>query len=124
MRTPWGQSDHEEQEKPGITWVGTPSHGGYHLDRARQAAVKAKFPWFTSWAGGPWYEEDCDWCVVVLVFADEYQGAKDCEGSSILAAAIQTAEIQAKHDRDGDTGQWRRLKRWLDAEQAQNNLFH
>ena len=61
--TPWGISDHIEKVAKGITWYSTPSHGGYKLDRERNALV----PPYMRIAGG-WYEEDCDWAIVAIVF--------------------------------------------------------
>ena len=46
-----------------ISRVDTASHGGYKLDRKRNAQV----PEYMRAAGG-WYEEDEAWCIVALVF--------------------------------------------------------
>lgn len=61
-RTPWGRSDYAKEYAPGIVWYGTPSHGGFKLDRERNAAV----PDYMRREGG-WYEEDCDWAIVATV---------------------------------------------------------
>ena len=70
--TPWGQSDTQREVAPGITSHSTASHGGYHLDRQRQARVEKRFPAFRTFAGGPWYEEDQDWAVVALAFPEHF----------------------------------------------------
>lgn len=51
---------------PGMWFVGTASHGGIKLDRARNAKVPKSCR-----ADGGWYEEDCDWAIPVCVFEDE-----------------------------------------------------
>lgn len=61
-RTPWGVADHVKEYAEGIVFYGTPSHGGFKLDRQRNAAV----PDYMRRAGG-WYEEDCDWAIVATV---------------------------------------------------------
>lgn len=51
--TPWGVSLTAEELLPGVTFVQTPSHGGYHLN----AAVNARIPAVVRRADG-WYEQD------------------------------------------------------------------
>lgn len=70
MHTPWGQSDHVEQIAPGILRVSTPSHGGYRVYKSRVEEMPAPLRDFEPFAGAGWYEEDCDWCVVVLAYPD------------------------------------------------------
>lgn len=74
--TPWGKADWEKSRAPGITWYSTPSHGGFHLSPAKMAEFEAKFPKFETFAGGPWFEEDCDWAAVVIAFPEHFE-AKD-----------------------------------------------
>lgn len=63
MRTPWGKSQSVRQVGEGIVRVDTAGHGGYKLDRKRNALV----PEYMRAEGG-WYEEDEAWCIVALVF--------------------------------------------------------
>jgi len=70
--TPWGVSDYAREIADGIVCHGTPSHGGIHLSPARQRVVRQLFPRFETFAGGAWYEEDCDWAVVVVAFPDDH----------------------------------------------------
>lgn len=35
--TPWGKADYEKVYAEGIVFYGTPSHGGFKLDRERNA---------------------------------------------------------------------------------------
>ena len=66
-QTPWGTADYVQMVKEGIYKVGTPSHGGYKLDRERnnQMPKHMRNP-------GGWYEEDCEWSKVALVFPEIY----------------------------------------------------
>ena len=59
MRTPWGDAQDVIDVAEGIKWVSTASHGGYKLDRKRNAQVNEVW----RQAGG-WYEEDCDWAKI------------------------------------------------------------
>lgn len=63
--SPWGRIDHQKTIAPGIVEVSTPSHGGVWLSPERNALVpeNARRP-------DGWYEEDCQWSVVVLSFPD------------------------------------------------------
>ena len=69
QRSPWGKVDSAAEIAPGIMSISTPGHGGVKLDRARNAqmpkAVRRK---------GGWYEEDCEWALVALVFPDAFEG--------------------------------------------------
>ncbi len=82
--TPWGMSDRSEKIAPGIVWYSTPSHGGYHLSPGRQQEMPRELTESgSSRRAEGWYEEDCDWCLVVVAFAslfdaDKYSQAKEC----------------------------------------------
>lgn len=66
--TPWGRADYKNVIADGITFYGTPSHGGFHLSPERQAAMPdaLRLP-------DPWYEEDCDWVRIVCAFPDVFE---------------------------------------------------
>lgn len=67
LQTPWGLADHVEEVAPGIKKVHTPGHGGLKLNRATNAAM----PPALRQAGG-WYEEDCEWAKVAVVFPEAF----------------------------------------------------
>ena len=71
--TPWGRPDHSRPIAPGIVHYGTPSHGGIWLAKDRFDAVKRRFPSLQLWAGDQWFEEDCDWAIVALVFPEFFR---------------------------------------------------
>src|SRR3990172_6042981 len=77
VQTPWGVADASEKIAPGIMRYDTPSHGGYHLSQARRAQMPEPYKSWPTFAGGNWYEEDCDWCLVALSFPDVFPGAAD-----------------------------------------------
>lgn len=66
MYTPWGPSQQVTPVIDGIVAVSTAGHGGLKLDAARQRAM----PSHLRVAGG-WYEEDCEWCIPFVAFAEE-----------------------------------------------------
>ena len=61
MRTPWGLTDNVETDE--IAWYSTPGHGGYHVTGQAETNIP-RVARDASWAGHPWYEEDCDWVMV------------------------------------------------------------
>lgn len=85
--SPWGTIDHADQIVPGVWSVGTPSHGGFLLSPERQAAMPA-----AARRKGPAYEEDVDWCLVALAFADEF--------ASISCGERTMADIARDHARN------------------------
>lgn len=68
-RSPWGSIQGVEEIIPGMVNVDTPGHGGIHLDPPLQQRMPKALR--NTWAGGPWYEEDCDWCKPFVVFEAE-----------------------------------------------------
>ena len=69
MKTPWGESqsiDKVGDGSSGILFVSTASHGGYYVPPGLHSMMPPVYQ--KTFAGGPWYEEDCDWAKVVLSF--------------------------------------------------------
>lgn len=67
LQTPWGVAQWIEEKALGIMQVSTAGHGGYKLDRQRNAQVHQ------AWRRkGGWYEEDCEWAIVVFTFRALY----------------------------------------------------
>jgi hypothetical protein len=65
--TPWGTADHSERLAVGIMQYSTPGHGGIHLSKTRQEAMPVAFR-----TDGGWYEEDCDWALVAVVWPEAF----------------------------------------------------
>jgi len=82
--TPWGRAESCISYAEGITFYVTPSHGGFHLSAARMNIVRALFRGFVTFAGGPWFEEDCDYCVVVLAFQDVFTSTEVSAASAAM----------------------------------------
>lgn len=109
METPWGQSQHSFSDKRGITRHSTASHGGYHLEPHRQAGVARALPEFRTFAGGPWYEEDQDAAVVVLVFHEEF-------APEMVDQAVDIARWSAKYEaQSGRERGWQGVVEWLES---------
>lgn len=67
--SPWGQIDYIKVHAVGIFECSTPGHGGFHLDRSRQKELVKRLPdGFTHYVR-TWFEEDCDWAIVVWAFS-------------------------------------------------------
>lgn len=69
--TPWGAVQHATEIAPGIVNISTARHGGFWLSPGRMLDF-----WFSeeeTFAGKPWYEEDCDWALVVIGFAKHFE---------------------------------------------------
>lgn len=73
--TPWGYADEVDEVAEGIWFVSTMTHGGFWLDAQRNALVPAEIKAETYWQRGEagWYEEDCDWAIVCLIFRPEFE---------------------------------------------------
>lgn len=73
MDTPWGKADSVELIADGIYTVSTPSHGGILLLPERLAAMPnyMRRPLFLDLYAA--YEEDCDWCMPVIIFEKEFR---------------------------------------------------
>lgn len=78
MNTPWGRSDSIERIQRGVSWVGTPSHGG--LAVAKGVAEKLLSPEALkvaeAWADYYFFEEDCDYTVA---FYEQPEWFRVCE---------------------------------------------
>lgn len=61
--SPWGKIQHLKEVQEGIQFVVTAGHGGFKLDRKRNHMM----PKYMRAEGG-WYEEDCEYAKVALVF--------------------------------------------------------
>lgn len=69
IATPWGWSQTEREIAPGILKVTTASHGGIQLDATRSKEFRKKLPTAQLFCGGStWFEEDCDWALIVVAF--------------------------------------------------------
>jgi hypothetical protein len=104
--TPWGYSQDAEEIKPGIELHSTAGHGGMYLHGFRLQAVREALPEFRCFGSescGPWFEEDCDCCVVVLVFAHEFDADE-------LRSAVKITRSCARH-----SDKWYSVARWLDS---------
>jgi hypothetical protein len=101
-RTPWGKADQVTEKAPGIWQVSTPGHGGYKLDRAHNLQVEAVWR-----KVGGWYEEDCEWAIVVLTFEQTFreQAPTDHVFRSTLAEAHRAARQYFPDEYTAVTGQ-------------------
>jgi len=71
--SPWGAIDGAKEAAPGIWIVYTAGHGGYHVSTERRLAMPAHLKEVYTFAGGNWFEEDCDWCIVALAYPEAFE---------------------------------------------------
>jgi hypothetical protein len=84
--TPWGNSDSEKRYDRGLTWVGTPSHGGFLVGKAyarkhlTPAAIAAGMPF------GPYiaFEEDCLATIVLYELPQTREGFSDTSEERLI----------------------------------------
>ena len=88
--TLWGAPQTATQLLPGIWEVHTSSHGGMILSDERQAAMPAALR-----LDSTSYEEDVDWALVVLGFANEFAGLPT-KGFDLLVQNAR-ASVRAWH---------------------------
>lgn len=74
--SPWGTIESVTYFADGITYVSTARHGGFHVDSS--LLYRVPIEWRERRHGqncavdSCWFEEDCDWSMVGLVFADKF----------------------------------------------------
>jgi hypothetical protein len=105
MDSPWGIVDHVTPLATGIALVSTPGHGGIWLDQAHAALMPAYMA--TAYSRGQFWEEDVDWILPALVFADELRAAGDEDTARLVDRAMTAAplvhqERYARLQRQGD----------------------
>lgn len=106
VHTPWGVADHMREYAEGIIFYGTLSHGGFKLDRERNAKVHPALR-----EDDGWYEEDCAWAKVAFAFP-EYFSEQEREAAirtltrwypdeweAITGAVLQPGESLIKDER-------------------------
>jgi len=64
--TPWGHPQSTEKIADGVVFFDTASHGGYWLSSDRRSQMTDEVRDIPTFAGGNWYEEDCDACLVPI----------------------------------------------------------
>jgi len=65
VSTPWGMSQSATIYAEGIVFHSTAGHGGFKLDRARNAGMDPALR-----LSGGWYEEDAEWALVAAGYPD------------------------------------------------------
>jgi len=115
METPWGASQSASVIAEGITVHSTASHGGIELSESRIAALPDGLQEFKPWAGRGWYEEDCDYGVVVLAFPSSF----GCQSAYYARSALRREYLSAKvGSAYYQTSQWAEINRMADMYEA------
>lgn len=75
-QTPWGRADWSKQIAVGIFICSTSSHGGMWLSSERRKEMPACLAAINTWGDDRpmnWFEEDCDYAIVVCSFPEYFQ---------------------------------------------------
>jgi hypothetical protein len=102
MNTPWGYADYvknldgsyngESVVLDDLVTVSTPSHGGIGIKKGEAAdAVLSNYAKCIAINEGSyyWFEEDCNWAIVILEFENKVPG---CFDEKTLQHAVDTTE--------------------------------
>src|ERR1700758_1777363 len=86
MFSPWGMSDSEKHYERGLTWVGTPSHGGFLVGKAYArkhltAAAIAEGALFGQYLA---FEEDCDAAIILFELPQTREGFSNVTEEDLL----------------------------------------
>ena len=130
MNSPWGQVQHSKEYPQGIAFVETASHGGFYVPAETVAKMPEALRAFVPFAHNTsdplnecarWYEEDCDWAIVVLAFPELFQ-------LGTVASAVMHVRNMAQW-KDATVGpmkaydkQWHHVREWLRTDQAWDTL--
>ena len=70
MDTPWGRVQESTEMADGVWFVSTSTHGGFWLSDDAQQIVRGRVgsSFVNFLATDEWWEEDCDACIVAIVF--------------------------------------------------------
>ena len=79
ISTPWGTSQGAEVYAEGIAFHTTAGHGGFKLDRVRNAALHPALR-----VPGGWFEEDCEWAKVAIGFPELFTDREKTSADRML----------------------------------------
>jgi hypothetical protein len=88
MHTPWGRSDYQKQFRRGVTWVSTPSHGGFMIAEgtARELLSAAAIAEGELCCGYLAFEEDCDAAIVLYELPETREGFSNTSDAELIAS--------------------------------------
>lgn len=92
MNSPWGKIDNTEATGVrGVTWVSTPSHGGYRVTEKRTRDMSPHlYDLAIHYGGYYWFEEDCDWVAVILTWPEIDADRQSTPMSVVRANALKS----------------------------------
>lgn len=89
--TPWGNAQQVVRYAPGVNFYSTAGHGGFKLSKRINDLLIPQYLKQATWSGlglKGWYEEDCDWAIVVIALSS-WPGFR---------AAFDQGEIERAHE--------------------------
>jgi hypothetical protein len=95
--SPWGPIDSVTPLGPEAVEVTTASHGGLRVSLTALARIPEPMR-DTSFSGGGWFEEDCDWAIPYLVLGLDRFEPTAARGAEVAEAARRTlARFHPQH---------------------------
>lgn len=107
IQTPWGNSQNIEKISRGLEFVDTSEHGGIKVsdELNKKIPLWAKEGTYCKRGLTGWYEEDCDWCIPVIVFSKTFRAWAKEEGSdAYIACAHKMFKTMFLSDRNKNKG--------------------
>ncbi len=95
VNTPWGQTQYAEEIAPGIVMHHTARHGGIWISEDRRASMPEPYRSIETFAGGNWYEENCDWAIVALSFPEHFSLPGEQEIAAKTFAHYHAKKVRA-----------------------------
>jgi len=101
QQTPWGASETRDVIVDGITFHSTVNHGGIELSDSRVAQMPLAFrdTYVGKHTDFPeaqhWYEEDCDYARVVVVFPEHFPSGIYYQACACLDSCAERGEFPA-----------------------------
>lgn len=98
--TPWGMAETVSYITDGITYVSTERHGGFHVDP--RLLYRVPLRWRLSRHGANacedscWFEEDCDWTMVVLTFPRAFCVKSRSQARDVFKACVEGKASRVK----------------------------
>jgi len=80
IMTPWGRSEGSEKVGKGIVFYWTTSHGGFKVEDALNQCIPCQWRLIDGW-----YEEDCGWAPLALVFPEHFTEKQRLDARQMIA---------------------------------------
>lgn len=95
MDSPWGRAQDSKNLIPGVGWISTAGHGGCVISPSRLALMPDYMQGEGNFRGeGLFYEEDCEWAKVFVVFEAELLASGDAHTVECIKEGHHTETLR------------------------------